>query len=140
MFKWAHLKDLHCAGHEKDETENQTTKENRAGPLKMLIHKRFGSCQIKAGLRKPELKQSDCDTHHISESDRSCQSVISSLNNSRSFALAVFNARRPTALRNRTQVAFPDSTSAFRIHSSCWQSAILLLVRATFFSAVTLSG
>src|SRR5262245_61417341 len=61
MFKWAHLKDLHCAGHEKDETENQTTKENRAGPLKMLIHKRFGSCQIKAGLRKPELKQSDCE-------------------------------------------------------------------------------
>ena len=61
MFKWAHLKDLHCASDEKDKTENQTAKENRAGPLKMLIHNRFGSCQINAGLRKPELKQSDCE-------------------------------------------------------------------------------
>src|SRR5215831_15712318 len=117
MFKRAHLKDLHCAGHEKDETENQTTKKNRAGPLKMLIHKRFGSCQIKAGLRKPELKQSDCEIRHISESDCRCQSSISSLNNSRTFVLAPLNARCPAAAAMyglEWDLQCPFSSSAFR--------------------------
>jgi hypothetical protein len=120
-----HLKDLHCAGHEKDETQNQTTKQNRAGPLKMLIHKRFGSCQIKAGLRKPELKKSDCEIRHISESDHSCQFSISSLNNSRSLLLQLSMHDDRQHSGTGSQVAFPDSTSAFRLHSSRWQSATL---------------